>query len=244
MSSNREYFYHGTIKKMTAVFSSLFKGIQLKRSLPSGTVYVEVPVRFAQKQKTRDANKTYPDLDISGGFAGAAAMISFEMVDLQFAADRTTSQFNRFAGSDASSYNRVPYDIVFNTYVTATKLDDALQIIEQILPFFSPAVNVSIDDGEFGVSKIPIILNSVGTELNYEGLVSENRTIVFTLIFTMKAWLYRNETNVAVINKTIVNIGDLGLPDNIYFTSSTEVSPRTNDPSDEFELIKTETDST
>jgi hypothetical protein len=238
--ADREYFYFGTIKRYTAVFSSIFKGIRVQKVQNNTNISVEVPVRFAQKQKTRDANKTYPDMDNLSGFTGASAMISYEIVDMQYAADRATSQFNQFAKNNKVSYNRSPYDLTFNVSITAGRLDDALQVIEQIVPYFTPSINITLDEGEFGINNIPIVLNSIGSSIEYEGLVSDTRTIIFTLVFTLKGWLYRNNRIANMISKTILNIGDFD-DESLFYSYESEVVPNDAVITDEYEIIRTET---
>lgn len=238
--ADREYFYFGTIKKYTAVFSSIFKGIRIQKVQNNANIYVEVPVRFAQKQKTRDANKTYPDMDNLAGFTGASAMISYEITDMQYAPDRATSQFNQFSKNDKVSYNRSPYDLTFNVSITAGRLDDALQIVEQIVPYFTPSINITLDEGEFGINNIPIVLNSIGSSIEYEGLVSDTRSIIFTLVFTLKGWLYRNNRIANMISKTILNIGDLD-DNSLFYSYESEVVPNNATITDEHEIIRTET---
>lgn len=238
MAANREYFYFGTIKRYTAIFSSIFKGIRIQKQLGDTITSVEVPIRFAQKQKTRDANKTYPDMGTLAGFTGASAMISYELIDMQYSSERTTSQFNQFSANNKASYNRSPYDITFNVSITAGKLDDALQIVEQIVPFFTPSLNVTIDEGEFGINNIPIVLNSIGSSIDYEGMVEEPRAIIFTLVFTLKGWLYRNNRVANVIKTTIINFGNED--DELFATNISEIVPLDASKTDQYTINRTE----
>lgn len=240
MSSKREYFYYGVIKKYTAIFSSIFSDITIKKRKSDGTeYYTEVPIRFSQKQKDKDINNSYPNIDekSAGGFSRNSIIIAYEIVDISYDPDRNTSQFNKFEHSGEFSYNRSPYNIVFNVYISSEKLDDALQILEQIAPFFTPSINVKIDEGIFGISNVPIILNSIGTNIDYQGLASDRRTIEFTLIFTMKGWLYRNKNVAKLITQTVFSIGDFDTNE-LFQTEITKVIPNTATINDDYIIEK------
>ena len=239
MASKRDYFYHGSIKRYTAVFSSLFADITIKKKTRNGEdMFLEVPVRFAQKQKSRDINKNYPELEgkSNGGFSKPSTMISYEIIDMQYATERMTSQFNKFAKDNVGSFNRTPYDITYNVHVSADKLNDGFQIIEQIIPFFTPSINVQIDEGVFGICNVPISLLAVSSNIDYSGLVSDKRIIEFTMIFVVRGWLYRDTATAHRISKTIFNLGDYRTEE-IYETQTHEVSPRTAGPNDEYTII-------
>jgi hypothetical protein len=91
-----------------------------------------------------------------------------------------------------SQFNPVPYNLGFNLSIMSKTIEDGLMIIEQILPFFAPDYTVTIlDMPELDLTKdIPIVFNGISPEDNYDGTFQEKRTIIFTLNFTAKAYLY------------------------------------------------------
>ena len=86
----------------------------------------------------------------------------------------------------------------------AKNSDDALQIVEQVLPFFQPDYTLTINDmADMGIKRdIPIVLNSVSYEDSYRGDYAERRAIIYTLAFTSKFYLYGTVTSAKVI-KTV-----------------------------------------
>ena len=98
----------------------------------------------------------------------------------------------------------VPYNINFQLYILAKQSDDALQVVEQILPYFQPDYTITINDmAEMGIKKdIPIQLNSISYEDDYQGDFTTRRAIIYTLEFTCKFYLYGPVTSSKVI-KTV-----------------------------------------
>ena len=101
----------------------------------------------------------------------------------------------------------VPYNLDFELFIMAKQSDDALQIIEQILPFFQPDYTVTINDmADMGIKRdVPIVLNSIGYEDSYRGDFTERRAIVYTLSFTSKFYLYGPVTDSKVIKRVQVD---------------------------------------
>ena len=98
----------------------------------------------------------------------------------------------------------VPYNVDFELYILSKQSDDALQIVEQILPYFQPDYTVTINDNtDMGIKRdVPVILNTVGYEDDYEGEFTARRSIIYTLAFTAKFYLYGPVTSSKVI-KTV-----------------------------------------
>ena len=117
-------------------------------------------------------------------------------------------RFRKVKTSDSSKidtqYMPVPYNINFTLYAMAKNSDDALQIVEQILPYFQPDYTLTINDmADMGIKRdVPIILNDVSYEDNYQGDFTERRAIIYTLTFTAKFYLYGPVTSSSVI-KTV-----------------------------------------
>jgi hypothetical protein len=94
------------------------------------------------------------------------------------------------------TFAEVPYNIDFALYIYVRNMEDGLRIVEQILPFFAPefVVSVNFDDINRKVD-VPIYLNSVSSEEDYEGDFETRRSIIFTLNFTMKTYLFGAKKN-------------------------------------------------
>jgi hypothetical protein len=106
-----------------------------------------------------------------------------------------------------TQYAPVPYNILINLYIYSKNSDDALQIVEQILPYFNPDFNLTIKAvPELNIKHdIPITLDNIDFTDNYDGEFTERRAIVWTLSFTMKTNFYGPTSKQGVIRTAKVN---------------------------------------
>ena len=147
------------------------------------------------------------------------------------------------SGKLDSQYMPVPYNLDVELYVMAKQSDDALQIVEQILPFFQPDYTLTIKDmTEMGIKRdVPIVLNSVAYEDNYQGEFTERRAIIYTLSFTTKFYLYGPITSQNII-KTVQVDQFTDLPDAAPKREqryTVTPSPATSDADDDFGFNET-----
>ena len=208
-------FYHEVVRKTVVAFGSLFNNLYVVRKNNSGKVIqrMKVPLAYGPKQKfltrlDQDAGRTATDVKKT---SITLPRLGFEMTGLSYDATRKLNRVQKFKkvkGADdksmTSQYMPVPYNIGFTLYAMAKNSDDALQIVEQILPYFQPDYTVtlnSIPEMEI-VRDVPIILNNVSYEDSYDGDFQSRRVIIYTLSFTAKNYLYGPVTSSKVI-KTV-----------------------------------------
>ena len=98
-----------------------------------------------------------------------------------------------------------PYDMQMGLYIFAKNQEDALQIVEQILPYFNPDFSVTVNDlPELGIKRdIKIVMDSVAFEDDYEGDFASRRSIIWTMTFTMKLNYYGFVADQGFIRKSI-----------------------------------------
>lgn len=206
-------FYWGTIRKCIVAFGNLFNNIEIDRLNTSGSIHktIRVPLAYAPRQKFLARIDQLPNAE-ERNVQIVLPRMSFELVSIQYDSSRklASTQQNRYAtGSDTLStqYVPVPYNININLYVYAKNSDDALQVVEQILPYFNPDFNLTIKAvPDLNIKHdIPIILNNIDFSDNYDGEFSERRAIVWTLSFVMKTNFYGPATKQGVIRTAKVN---------------------------------------
>jgi len=193
------YFYHKSISKTVIAFGTLFNNIQIRHFDESDTPLsvMKVPLAYGPVQKflARLEQNQSGDRKI----AITLPRMSFEMVSIDYDPTRKASAIQTFKtaeASDGSSYKRVympvPYNIGFELNILAKVQDDVLQIVEQILPYFQPSFNVTVNMiPSIGEKRdIPVILNRVGFRDDYEGDYTTRRLITYTLNFTAKTYLF------------------------------------------------------
>ncbi len=213
------YFYHQIIRKTVTTFGTLFNNIQLKTLDANGDVVTQqkVPLAYGPVQKFLARLQQSPDLDKKVTIT--VPRLSFEMTSLQYDAGRKVPpiQRNRAVGDGKTTttkvqYLPVPYTIGFELNAIAKSQDDALQIIEQILPFFQPQFTMTVNlIPEMNEKRdIPIILESIDFTDDYEGDYSTRRYIYYTLRFSVKTFMYGPVAANDIIRKSIATtlIGD------------------------------------
>lgn len=210
------YFYHSHIRKTVAVFGTLFNNINVQRKDANGTSInnVKVPLSYGPKQKFLTRLFEEPDLN-APEVAIRLPRMSFEITGMQYDTSVKLNKMNTIAQPNirgqSTIRNPVPYIISFTLSVYAKSQDDALQVVEQIIPYFNPEYVVTIKEiPSLNVSRdIPIVLQSVNYSDDYEGDFTSRRVLIYTLDFTMKTFFYGPITqNQGVIKDAIINTRD------------------------------------
>jgi len=204
-------FYHETIRKVIVSFGSMFNNINLVRKDSSGNISQSMKVPLAYGPREKFLVRLREDADLSKTVAITLPRIGFEITNLAYDPGRKLNRVQKFKkvkGSKASQLDTqfmpVPYNIDIELYIMAKQSDDALQIVEQILPYFQPDYTFTINDQpDMGIKRdVPIILNSIAYEDSYQGDFTTRRALIYTLAFTAKFYLYGPVTSSKVI-KTV-----------------------------------------
>tara|TARA_Y100000817_G_scaffold291709_1_gene263433 strand:- start:46 stop:588 length:543 start_codon:yes stop_codon:yes gene_type:complete len=173
-----QQFYHETMRKVVVAFGTIFNNIHLVRKDNNGNTIQTMKVPLAYGPREKFLVRLREDADLTKQVAVTLPRIGFEIRGLSYDATRKLNRVQRFKKVKTGNtkqldtqYMPVPYNVDFQLYVMAKQSDDALQIVEQILPYFQPDYTVTINDNaDMGIKRdVPLILNSVGYEDNYEG---------------------------------------------------------------------------
>ena len=230
-------FYHQTIRKYVAVFGTLFNDINIERKNSSDVVVerIKVPLAYGPKQKWLLAvQDTTADRKVA---ATRTPRMGFAMTGVSYDSVRKLNTIGRNVKANTSStttsmvtmYNPVPYNFDFQLFILVKNAEDGTQILEQILPYFTPEFTVTVNTiPDMNIkADVPILLNSSDVADEYEGDLSARRTITWTLSFTLKGFIYPNITSGQVIKTIEVNFripgGDkeIELPEFIIYEDST-----------------------
>lgn len=193
------YFYHEILRRTVIGFGTLFNNIEIRHKDDAGKVQskMKVPLAYGPIQKFLAKVEQQPQLNSRAAIT--LPRMSFEMTGIQYDATRKASITQTFKtcntgtlGNIKKVYMPVPYNVSFALSI-ATKLnDDMLQIIEQILPYFQPGLNLSINlvDSIGEKRDVPIILENINMSDDYEGSFDNRRALITTLTFTAKTYLF------------------------------------------------------
>jgi len=226
------YFYHETIKRAISIFGTMFNNISIKKIKADGTVLAEnkVPISYGPKQKFLQRLAEEANLSDGNRTAISLPRMAFQLNGFEYDGSRQQNKLLRHTkttleSSDSTKrgyqYQPAPYNLNFSLSILAKNANDALQIVEQIIPYFQPEYTVTmkmIDDMSDN-RDVPIILNSISMEDTFEGSFEERRVIEYTLEFTMKLYFFGPVYTGNVI-KNVIERDYINSDTNAGFTST------------------------
>jgi hypothetical protein len=208
-------YSHGLIRDYIISFGTLFNDIKINRPpVASGGDVDTMAIPLIYSPKNKYLARIETDLNLDKPIAMALPGMSFELMSMSYSSERKLNTMQRVFKAKASSntvldftYMPVPYEFLFQLNVYTKTIEDGTHIIEQILPFFTPEFTISLKSAtDLGINvDLPIVLNAVNLEDNYEGGFEERRTITWSLDFSLKGSLFGPILDGKVINKAIVD---------------------------------------
>ena len=186
------YFYHEVLRKTVVAFGTLFNDIHIQHEDRQGGVISDTKVPLAYGPRSKFLAKIRQQQELAKAVAITLPRMSFEMTGLQYDPARKTSVTRSFKAVDGDNVKKVflpvPYNVNFELNILCKLNEDALQIVEQILPFFQPSFNVSLDLIESIGEKrdIPVVLENISFTDEYEGDFSTRRVLTYTLILQQR----------------------------------------------------------
>ena len=191
-----QYYYHEILRKTIISFGTIFNDIHIRHRDGAGkeTSDMRVPLAYGPMQKFLARLEQQADLNRATQIT--LPRMSFETTNIAYDATRKGGITQTFKASDGSKLRKVfmpvPYNLSFELNILVKLNDDALQIIEQILPYFQPSFNVTIDlISVIGEKRdVPIVLDNISFQDDYEGDFTTRRALIYTLNFTAKTYLF------------------------------------------------------
>ena len=188
-----EYFYNEILRRTIIGFGTLFNGISIK----TDNQEIRVPLAYGPTQKFLARLTQSPDLNKSTAIT--LPRMSFEFTGLTYDPARKVTTTQQFTVKDPTTgeeskkaYMPVPYNMAFELALMCKLNDDALQVTEQILPYFQPAYNLTVNlVGAINEKRdIPIVLENITMQDDYEGDFTSRRVLLYTLRFTAKTYMF------------------------------------------------------
>jgi hypothetical protein len=213
------YSYHEIFRKTVVAFGTLFNNIEIQRT----NEVFKVPLAYGPKQKFLARLDQTPD-PTNKRVQMTLPRISFEINGITYDSSRKVSPTQKIKIAKDNDENKnvfmpVPYNLNFQLAIISKTQEDGLEILEQILPYFQPHYNLPVrllpEANE--TKDVPVILNSVDYEDDYENNFQTRRAIIYTLQFTVKTYLYGPVTDSKIIKKAITDM---------YTEVNTSTAPR------------------
>lgn len=244
------YFYHEIIRKTIIGFGTLFNNIYIRHLNKDGSINDETKVGLSYGPVQKFLEKIQEQQELNKGVAITLPRMSFEMTSIQYDPTRKTSITQSFKTCDKEGnvkkvYMPVPYNIGFELNIFSKLNDDALQIIEQILPFFQPSFNFTINlvDSIGEKKDVPLVLDSIDFQDDYEGSFQTRRALIYTLRFTAKTYMFGPiaESSDGLIRKVQVDYYSGTDTQNATreFRYTVKPDPVTAEPGDDFGFTET-----
>jgi len=243
-----DHFYHATMRKSVAVFGTLFNNLKVIRKAADGSVLnqIRVPLAYGPKQKF------LARLDQETGFDAPMAIklprMAFEITSLTLDQTQKLAKRTKIVETHASDVTKkktikqfTSYDIGMSLYIMSKNQDDGLQIVEQILPYFSPEYNVTITpvDGFNHKQDVAIILGGVQIDDQYEGEFTERRVLIYQLDFTMKMKFYGPTGDQGIIREINIDFNEDSGGANILENLDITITPSNADEDDNYTVVTT-----
>jgi len=219
-------FYNETIKRAVSIFGTLFNNIDVADIKADGTVLSvrKVPISYGPKAKFLARLQNETNLNDGNRTAISLPRIAFELSGFEYDQSRQQNKLfrNTKTTQETDKVNRkfqyapAPCNLNFTLSVMANKMNDALQIVEQILPYFQPdyTVTMKMIDDMSDNRDVPVILSSVSFEDTYQGGFDERRVITYDLEFQMQLYffgpVYQGKIIKNVIERDYIGDGNSG----------------------------------
>ena len=246
------YFYNKNIRNIVILFGTVFNDISIRRTNASDVVQEEIKVPIAYGPAEKFLTRLREATDISKGKVGLTLpRMSFEFTSINYDSARklpTTKTYKAIHATDenklVSVYTPTPYNFDFTLSIMVRHSDDGTQILEQILPYFTPAYQVSMKEMvTLGIVRdIPIIFTGLSTEDSYEGDFLTRRALIHTLTFTVQAFMYGPVADIGVIKEVDVNKYNSTTATSPISSTETKPDPTTADADDDYGYTTTITE--
>lgn len=208
-------FYHSTLKKLVSGFGKLFSNIYVVRVNSNSTEKerIKVPLAYGPAEKYLPRVDEDPTLD--RGYAIKLPRMSFEIKSVQYDNTRKLNTIKKNVqpveddpGTVLRQYQGVPYEIQIDLSILCKYIDDANQIVEQILPWFTPAYTITLNSiPEMNYQDdVPVVLTAVNLADNYEDDWKNRRDVIWTLSFSLKTMFYGPVVDKKLITKAQLDI--------------------------------------
>ena len=198
------YFYHEIIRKTVIAFGTLFNDIHVRHDDQAGNPISEIKVPVAYGPRQKFLARITQQAELNKATQITLPRMSFEITSIQYDSSRKAGITQTFKAPNKDNDDKltkvfmpVPYNIGFDLNILVKLQDDGLQILEQILPFFQPAFTLSIDlVKSIGEKRdVPMVLNNISQQDDYEGDFSTRRALIYTLSFTAKTFMFGHISN-------------------------------------------------
>lgn len=216
------YYYNKSLRKLVVGFGTLFNNIYVSHSNatqldPSSTpTLLRVPITYTSQEKFIQRLLNPSSITDGTRIENQLPRISYQINSISPDPSRRRVRFspNRQLTSSGPGTctnvgnqlaNEQPVNVAFNLFVYTRHVDDMLQIVEQILPFFVPDHIIKLELADnYSPFNIPVIMISNNITDKYEGDLNSRRLHIASFNFVAKSYVFGGSSSIT----TIDNVND------------------------------------
>ena len=211
-----QYFYNKSLRKLVVGFGSLFSNIYVEHPNQNDEVNTQilVPITYAPQEKFIRRLLEPSSIDNTTRIETQLPKLSYIMTNIQPDPSRrrniNTPSLTRTTANCSETpmviTEEVPVNIGFSLFVYTRHIDDTLQIVEQIMPYFNPqhVITMDLNEAKPGIN-IPITMVSNSISERYDGDFSNRRINISSFNFVAKSYIYGKVQSGTVIDSVSVS---------------------------------------
>lgn len=209
-------FDHSQLRRFIVAFGSLFNRVTISRKDTADDEVQRMVVPLDYGPKERWLRRLVQDPELTRSVSVIFPRMTFSLSSAVYDGSRKVNTMHKLTFTDPSSntkflqqYVGVPYNLTFDLSIGIKYQRDGFQIIEQILPLFTPDLTFAmkpVPDLPDLVDQVPLTLLSVGHSDNYEGDFEHRRAIIWDLSFLMKTNIWSARKSASRIHEVITDL--------------------------------------
>lgn len=207
------YYYNKSLRKLVVGFGTLFNNIYVSHDNSEGAnTTLRVPITYASQEKFIQRLLNPSSITEGTRIENQLPRLSYHINSIvpdpsrRRARFSASTKFNTNCQNPANEIaNEQPVNIGINLFIYTRHIDDMLQIIEQIMPFFVPdhVIKLTLTDGG-DPSNIPIVMVSNNITDKYDGDFNNRRLHIASFNFVAKSYIFGGvKTTTAIQNSDI-----------------------------------------
>lgn len=204
------FFYYKSIRKTTIQFLNVFNDIKVGKFDKDKEIieYNKVPIKIASKEKfwhwihERKYEKRLPAIAVNlvGCNYDPDRTIDTTQIFSQKTSSITQDEVNQF-------FAPVPYNLNYQLTIGSLFMGEMDQILEQILPWFTPNIEITLYFPEIDASyNVKVVLDNASPDYDTNIAEDDYRILNWTLDFTVKTYLLKPVRDTKIIKKINANL--------------------------------------
>jgi hypothetical protein len=200
------------MRRYILYFGALFNDIYINRYDSSNNVIqsTKVPITYASKEKFLE--RVLGDPNLTKPVAIDLPRMYFLLTSLAYDGQRKLNPSRQIfykanTATIDSIYNPVAYNFFFSLGILVKNAQDGTKIMEEIVPYFTPSFTSTLNVlPEMEIQHdIPLSIQSITYEDLFEGAWTQRKSMMWTINFIMKGYLYGPITESGLIKQMHVN---------------------------------------